>query len=93
MLCLLCPLYTDKFTSVQIVFFFPYFSSWINLSLILNLNSVKERQFKAALPLLLLDKSIKKKLVKNCLNEAFLLGEDFPVSVEKCFFSLKFWDK
>ena len=84
MLCLLCRLYTDKFTSVQIVFF-PYFSSWINLSLILNLNFVKERQFKAALPLLLLDKNRKKKLVKNCLNEAFLLGEDFPVSVEKCF--------
>ena len=90
MLCLLCPLHTDKFTSVQIVFFFfPYFSSWINLSLILNLNSVKERQFKAALPLLLLDKSSKRKLVKNCLNQAFLLGEDFPVSVEKCFFFLK----
>ena len=57
---LLCRLYTDKFTSVQIGFF-PYFSSWVNLSLILNLNSVKQRQFKVALALLLLDKNRKKK--------------------------------
>ena len=50
----------DEFANLRTVFF-PYFLSWVSLSLILNLNSVTEQQFKAAFHLLLLDKNRGKK--------------------------------
>ena len=81
--CLLCWLYTDKFTSIQIVFsrifqvgsIFCWYWIWILLK-----NDNSRQRFRCCFWT-----NIEKKIVKNCLNQAFLLGEDFPVSVEKCF--------
>ena len=57
----------------------------VNLSLAMNLNSFKVRQFKVALLLLLLGKDREEKFTKDYLHQAFLPAEEFLVSVEKRF--------